>query len=79
MKEGRIMKLRFKQNHKDNSIWIELENKGRVISLEEAEINRFIQNREVNELIFTKDMTKEEKINIKLMLDSVINKILKDV
>ena len=73
------MKLRFKQNHKDNSIWVELENGGRVMKFSEEDINSFIQNREVNSLIFTNDMTKDEKINLKLMLDSVINKILRDV
>ena len=79
MKEGRVMKLRFKQSHKDNSVWVELENKGKIMRFSEAEVYSFIQNKEVNKLIFSDDMSKEYKINLKLMLDSLINKILKDV
>ncbi len=73
------MKLRFKRNCDDNTIFLELENRGRIVKLDEKEISNFIQNREINNLIFTDDMTKEEKINIKLMLDSVISKMLSDV
>ncbi len=73
------MKLRFKQNNEDNSIWVELESGGKVLSFSKADINSFIQNREVNDLIFTSDMTKDEKINIKLMLVNVITEILRDV
>ncbi len=73
------MKLRFKQSHKDNRVWVELENRGRVMKFSEDNIYDFIQNREVNELIFRDDMSKEYKINLKLMLDRIMTKILKDV
>jgi len=73
------MKLRFKQSHKDNRVWVELENRGRVMKFSEDNIYDFIQNREVNELIFSDDMSKEYKINLKLMLDRIMTKILKDV
>ncbi len=72
------MKLRFKRNCDDESMLLELENNGIVIELNAEDLNHFIQNREINDLIFTNDMSKEEKINIKLMLDNVISEILKD-
>ena len=72
------MKIRFKRDNNTNKTSVEIENDGKVVEFSEEDINNFIQNRDVNDLIFTQNMSKEEKINIKLMLDNLINAILKD-
>ena len=72
------MKIRFKRDKTTNKTTIEIENDGKIVEFSEEDINNFIQNRDVNDLIFTQNMSKEEKVNIKLMLDNLINVILKD-
>jgi len=73
------LKIRFKRDNTTNEITIEIENNNKVLEISEDDVNNFIQNRDVNDLIFTQNMSKEEKINTKLMLDNLISVILKEV
>jgi len=69
------MKVRFKKSQKFKEMLIEIEYKGRAIEFPISEMRTFIQNREINKVIFDKDMTKSEKINLKLMLEKLISKV----
>jgi hypothetical protein len=55
---------------------IEIENSGKNIEFPISEMDRFIENREVNQVIFEQEMTKEEKVNLKLMLEQLIKQVV---
>ena len=55
---------------------IEIENSGKNIEFPLSEMKHFIENREVNQVIFEQEMTKEEKINLKLMLEQLIKQVV---
>ena len=69
------MKVRFKRSQKFKEIMIEIENDGKEIEFPISQMDEFIQNREVNKVIFEEEMTKEEKINLKLMLEKLIKQV----
>ena len=69
------MKVRFKRSQKFKEMLIEIENEGKTIEFPISEMDHFIENREVNKIIFSEEMTKEEKINLKLMLEKLISEV----
>ena len=70
------MKVRFKRSQKFKEMMIEIENSGKNIEFPISEMDRFIENREVNQVIFEQEMTKEEKVNLKLMLEQLIKQVV---
>ncbi len=70
------MKVRFKRSQKFKEMMIEIENSGKNIEFPLSEMKHFIENREVNQVIFEQEMTKEEKINLKLMLEQLIKQVV---
>ncbi len=71
------MKIRFKRDNNIGKISVEIEHEDVIVEISEEEINDFIQNGDINNLPFTRNMSEEEKKNIKLMLDNLIKVILK--
>jgi len=70
------LKVRFKRSQKFKEMMIEIENSGKNIEFPLSEMKHFIENREVNQVIFEQEMTKEEKINLKLMLEQLIKQVV---
>jgi len=70
------LKVRFKRSQKFKEMMIEIENSGKNIEFPISEMDRFIENREVNQVIFEQEMTKEEKVNLKLMLEQLIKQVV---
>jgi hypothetical protein len=54
---------------------VEIVNDGKYIEFPMSEMDHFIENREVNSVIFQDQMSKDEKINLKLMLEKIINRV----
>ena len=70
------MKVRFKRSQKFDDMLIEIENdEGKSIEFPLSELDNFIHNREINQVIFSDEMTKEQKVNLKLMIEKLIEKI----
>ena len=69
------MKVRFKRSQKFKEIMIEIQNDNKEIEFPISQMDEFIQNREVNKVIFEEEMTKEEKVNLKLMLEKLIKQV----
>ena len=69
------MKVRFKRSQKFKEIMIEIENNDKSIEFPVSGMDHFIENREVNKVIFDEEMSKEDKINLKLMLEKLISTI----
>jgi expansin (peptidoglycan-binding protein) len=69
------LKVRFKRSQKFKEMMIEIENDGKNIEFPISEMDHFIENREVNQVIFEQEMTKEEKVNLKLMLEKLIKQV----
>jgi len=69
------MKVRFKRSQKFKEMHIEIENQEKTIEFPISQMDHFIENREINKVIFTKEMTKDEKINLKLMLEKLISEV----
>jgi len=69
------MKVRFKRSQKFKEIMIEIENNNKNIEFPISQMDHFIENREVNKVIFEEEMTKEDKINLKLMLEKLIKSV----